>query len=314
MKYCFGVDIGGTTIKIGLFDDTGNSIEKWQIPTRKGDCCCKVIPDLIGALLGKIEEKNITKEEMIGIGLGAPGPVSKEGILFDCPNMGWEDRPLAKEVSQAMGIENVKLGNDANVAALGEEWQLGKGEGVFVMVTLGTGVGGGVIVDGKILEGNHGAGGEIGHLVVNRKEEEYCGCGKKGCLEQYASATGIVRLTKKALAKTEIPSVLRKEKEVTAKEVLDAAKNHDVLADQVMECVCDYLGMALANMTCVVDPGCVVIGGGVSKAGAFLVEKIKKHYMKYAFSDTKEVVFSIATLGNDAGIYGCARMILGVDR
>lgn len=315
MNYCFGVDIGGTAIKMGLFSQEGTLLEKWAIPTRQENHCSGVLPDMIRALLQKMEDKKIEKEQILGIGLGAPGPVSRNGILFDCPNMGWADRPLAQEVAQAMGIENVKLANDANVAALGEEWLWGKEEGGFVMVTLGTGVGGGVILDGKILAGNHGAGGEIGHLVVNRKEEDCCGCGKKGCLEQYASATGMVRVTKKALAQTHTPSVLRQERELTAKKILDAAKQGDALADGVMEEVCDYLAMALANVSCVVDPDCIMIGGGVSKAGDFLIEKIKKHYGAYAFSRTKEVTFAIATLGNDAGIFGCARMILqGFDR
>ena len=217
-KYCFGVDIGGTTVKIGLFSEKEELLDKWEIVTRKDEGGSLILSDIAQSLSDKMEEKGITKDDIVGIGLGVPGPITADGTVLKCVNLGWGVFNVANEVSSLTGIENVKVGNDANVAALGEMWKGGgKGHKNMVMMTLGTGVGGGIIINGKILAGSNGAAGEIGHLTVNYDEEETCGCGKKGCLEQFASATGIVKEANRLLLKTDKPSKLRDIQYLSAK-------------------------------------------------------------------------------------------------
>ena len=236
--------------------------------------------------------------------------MTPEGIVRKCVNLGWGVFNVEDTLSELTGYP-VKAGNDANVAAFGEMWQgAGKGSENIVMVTLGTGVGGGVIIGGHVVAGATGAGGEIGHITVNAQETETCGCGKTGCLEQYASATGVVRLTKRALAASDQPSSLRSLTEVTAKDTFDAAKAGDALALEVIEQFGEVLGRALAAIACVVNPEIFVIGGGVSKAGKIITDVVAKYYVPNAFYACREVQFKLAELGNDAGIYGCVRMIL----
>lgn len=308
--YCFGIDVGGTTVKCGLFKTDGTLVEKWEIPTRTENNGSEIVPDVAKTIEEKLAEKNICKEEVDGIGIGVPGPVNAEGDVIAAVNLFWGYKKLSKELNELTGL-TVKVGNDANVAALGEAWKgAAAGAKNVILVTLGTGVGGGIIVDGKIVAGHHGAGGEIGHANVMHDETETCNCGNKGCLEQYTSATGIVRLAKQALASSEEPSVLREEKELSAKAVLDGYKSGDALSVRVMDKVGEILGGALAMFTAVVDPETIVIGGGVSKAGQPLVDCIASHYKKYAFSACRETPIVIANLGNDAGIYGAAKMVL----
>lgn len=308
-KYGFGVDIGGTTCKIGLFETTGVLVDKWEIPTRKENKGENVLPDVADSIEKKMAEKGIGKEDLQGIGIGVPGPVTSQGIVQCCVNLGWGQVNVADVMEKRMGCK-IKVGNDANVAALGEMWQGGgKGHRNVVMVTLGTGVGGGIIIDGKIVAGSHGAGGEIGHMMVDETEEETCGCGKKGCLEQYASATGIVRLAKKRLAVETRDTVLKKES-VTAKDVFDAVKAGDAVAVSVAEEFGRYLASGLINLAVIADPAVFVIGGGVSKAGEVLIPFIQKPYREKAFFSNREIEFKLATLGNDAGICGAAKMIL----
>ena len=233
-KYCFGADIGGTTVKLGLFDTEGNILDKWEIKTHTENEGSAILPDTAAAILAKMEERKLNPEEVAGIGVGVPGPVSIDGIVPHTANLGWGYKEVTKELSERTGLP-CKAGNDANVAALGEMWMGGaKGHKDVLLLTLGTGVGGGIIVDGKILTGAHGAGGEIGHIHVEDQIEEHCGCGNQGCLEQFASATGIARLARAALAESEEPSILR-EGEVTAKAVFDALKEGDELAKRVVE-------------------------------------------------------------------------------
>ena len=308
--YCFGIDVGGTTVKCGLFKTDGVLVEKWEIPTRTENNGSEIVPDVAKTIEEKLAEKNISKEEVDGIGIGVPGPVNAEGDVIAAVNLFWGYKKLSKELNELTGL-TVKVGNDANVAALGEAWKgAAAGAKNVILVTLGTGVGGGIIVDGKIVAGHHGAGGEIGHANVMHDETETCNCGNKGCLEQYTSATGIVRLAKLELASSEEPSVLREEKELSAKAVLDGYKSGDALSVRVMDKVGEILGGALAMFTAVVDPETIVIGGGVSKAGQPLVDCIASHYKKYAFSACRETPIVIANLGNDAGIYGAAKMVL----
>lgn len=309
MSYCFGVDIGGTTVKMGLFNGDGEIVEKWEIVTRTENEGEAILPDIAASINAKVAEHKIAKEEVLGVGVGVPAPVTSEGIINGSANLGWKYKEAKRELEELTGLR-AEFGNDANVAALGEMWK-GGGAGFknMVMVTLGTGVGGGVIINGKILVGENGAGGEIGHLCVNYAETDHCGCGNCGCLEQYASATGITRLAKKKLANETRQTMLNAET-VSAKEVFDAVKAGDEVAKEVAEEMGTYLGHALANLAVVADPAVFVIGGGVSKAGEVLLPYIEKPYQEKAFFANKKAKFTLATLGNDAGICGAAKLIL----
>ena len=308
-KYVFGIDIGGTTVKCGLFTVKGELLEKWEIPTRTENNGAAILPDVADTVLKKIQEKGLAKEEIAGIGIGVPGPVNEQGEVPGAVNLHWGYVNLAGDMEKMTGLR-VKAGNDANVAALGEMWK-GGGAGCqsIVMVTLGTGVGGGIINNGKIVTGAHGAGGEIGHIHVTDDVECNCNCGNYGCLEQVTSATGITYLANRRLKKDDRPSMLRGG-EVNAKTVFDAVKAGDELAKEVAEEFGKYLGTALASVACVVDPEVFVIGGGVSKAGQIILDYIKKYYAQYAFMTCKQAGFALAKLGNDAGIYGAAKMLL----
>ena len=310
-KYCFGIDVGGTTVKMGLFTTEGELLDKWEIPTRKEDGGAYILNDVAASVEAKLAEKNIAKEDVAGAGIGVPGPTLDPGYVSICVNLGWKDKNPANELSELLSIP-VKAGNDANVAALGEMWK-GGGEGYLdvVLLTLGTGVGGGIIINGEIAPSHRGVGGELGHITVNPDEEATCNCGNHGCLEQYASATGVVRIAKKLLAASKEESSLRTLETVTAKDVFDAAKAGDHLAVEAVEVLGKYLGLVVANVALTVDPDVFVIGGGVSKAGQVLIDVITKYYHKFAkiIGDNKAKVV-LAKLGNDAGIYGAARMVL----
>ncbi len=310
MRYGFGVDLGGTTVKIAYFDETGKMLSKWEIPTVTQEGGSQILPDIAASIDRYITSQAIPREQLIGIGIGVPGPVSPEGIVNKCVNLGWGVFNIQDTLSSLTGLP-VRAGNDANVAALGESW-MGGGKGCrnVVMATLGTGVGGGIIVDGRVLAGAHGAGGEIGHMVLNRNETEKCGCGKKGCVEQYCSATGIVRMARKYLAQSNVTSVLKNTKDLTCKDIFDAAKAADSAAAAILEQVYRYMAEFLANICNVVDPQVVVLGGGVSKAGAPLLEGIQKYFPEYVFHAASGVRFALAALGNDAGAYGAFKLIL----
>lgn len=309
-KYAFGVDIGGTTVKLGLFDKEGNVLDKWEIPTVKENNGEHILPDVADSVLAKMQEKGIDKADVAGVGVGAPGAVDDDGFMGGgAVNLGWKPLNVRAILEERLGVP-VKANNDANVAAFGEMWQGGgKGYKNMVAVTLGTGVGGGIIVNGQILTGANGAGGEIGHIHMEDNETEECGCKNKGCLEQYASATGIVRLAKRRLAEDEKPSVLRSG-EVSAKTVFDGVKAGDEVAIEIAERFGEYLGKGLAAVANVVNPQVFVIGGGVSKAGDILLEYIKPSFAKYVFPPCANVEFALAQLGNDAGICGAAGLIL----
>lgn len=309
-KYVFGVDVGGTTVKMGLFTVEGELLDKWEIKTRTQENGKYVLPDIADSIKAKTAEKNIDSADVTGVGIGVPGPVKEDGTVLRCVNLEWGIINVEDELKALVGFP-VKAGNDANVAALGEMWQGGgKGHSNLVMVTLGTGVGGGIILNGKMLFGVNGAGGEIGHICVDDSETETCGCGNKGCLEQYTSATGVVRLAGRAMAASDKASVLREMPEVTAKDVFDAAKAGDDLAAEIVDTQARILGRALAQIACVVDPEIFVIGGGVSKAGAILTDSVQKYFVHYAFHACRSTSFALAQLGNDAGIYGAACSIL----
>lgn len=309
-KYGFGVDVGGTTVKMGFFETDGKLLDKWEIRTNKADSGKEILPDIARAIDNKLAQESISKSEVEGVGIGVPGPVRGDGVVNICVNLGWGVKNVAEELSGMTGLK-VKVGNDANVAALGEMWQGGaKGSKDVIMVTLGTGVGGGIIVDGKVVAGFNGAGGEIGHITVNNDEIEPCNCGQYGCLEQYTSATGIVRMAKRKLAKTTEETSLRSFNGLSAKNVFDEAKAGDAVAAGLVDDLGEILGAALSNMACVVNPEIIVIGGGVSKAGQILIDTIQKHYIETSFHACRDTKFALAALGNDAGIYGSMRMVL----
>lgn len=309
-NYVFGVDVGGTTVKLGLFDISGNVLDKWEIPTRTENGGEKILPDIAASVQGKMAEKSISKEDVAGVGIGAPGPVDSEGIIHRAVNLGWDEMNLKKELSELLGGMYVEGGNDANVAALGEMWK-GGGQGCkdLVAVTLGTGVGGGIIINGKVVTGANGSGGEIGHIHIEDHEEEPCNCGNYGCLEEYTSATGITRLANRKLKASDKDSVLRSG-EVSAKTVFDAVKAGDELAVEVAQQFGEYLGKGLAMIAGVVNPEVFVIGGGVSKAGEVLFDYIRPAFDRYVFHGCRNTKFVLATLGNDAGIYGAAKLVL----
>ena len=313
MKYCFGVDIGGTTVKMGLFEEDGKILDKWEIVTDTSEEGKAVLPNIASSIEAKIAEHNLDKRDILGIGAGVPAPVNSEGIVNGSANLGWKYKEVKRELEELTGVASY-IGNDANVAALGEMWKGGgEGEKNMIMVTLGTGVGGGIIIDGKMLVGANGAGGEIGHICVNYSEKDQCGCGNRGCLEQYASATGIVRLAKQKLGQEMRATALNKE-DVTAKDVFDAVKAGDEVAQEIAVEFGRYLGYGLANLAAVADPAVFVIGGGVSKAGEVLLSYIEKPFMERAFFANKNVRFVLAQLGNDAGICGAAKMVLDAEK
>jgi glucokinase len=311
-EYAFGIDLGGTTAKIGLFTTSGALLEKWEVATDTTNHGENILRNLAKSVEEKMAEKDLTAENVAGVGIGVPGPVMEDRYVPVCANLGgWGDLDVSANLSALLDGMLVKTGNDANMAALGEIWMgTAKGCKNMVLLTLGTGVGGGVIVDGKVICGVHGAGGEVGHITVNRHEDAVCGCGKSGCLEQYSSATGIVRCMKKRLAADAAPCVLR-DKDFSAKDVFDAARAGDVLAKAQVEESSDMLGFAMAAIAEVVDPEMFLLGGGVSRAGDILTDAVSSAYKKYAFHGCVDTPIRIASLGNDAGIYGAVRLVKG---
>ncbi len=313
-EYAFGIDLGGTTAKIGLFTTSGALLEKWEVPTDTSNAGEHILENLAAAILGKMKEQSIDPEQVEGVGIGVPGPVQNASVVpIVCANLGgWGEQNVSARLSGLLDGLKVLVGNDANVAALGEIWMgAAKGCSSAVMVTLGTGVGGGVIVNNHVIDGTHGAGGEIGHITVNRHETAVCGCGKKGCLEQYSSATGVVRCMKKLLDENpDTPCVLRGT-DFVAKDVFDAARSGDALAAREVDEMADTLGMALASIAATVDPEAFLVGGGVSRAGEVLFAPLTRHFKEYAFRSCRETPIKQASLGNDAGIYGAVRLIVG---
>lgn len=310
VKYGFGVDIGGTTCKLGLFSLEGELLEKWEIPTDTADGGVGILSDVADAVEQKLKKRQIPRDEVLGIGLDAPGAIGEDGVVSQAVNLGWRQYPARDVLSQRMNMK-VRICNDANAAALGEQWK-GGGAGCLdmVMVTLGTGVGGAVIAGGKVIGGAHGIAGEIGHMIVYAGETERCACGRYGCLEQYASASGLVRVTRCLLEKKNRRTILSDTPELSAKQIIDAAKRGDELALDTLEILGKTLGRALAATAVVTDPERFVIGGGVSKAGEILLEITKKYYVQEVLTEGRETEFALAMLGNDAGMYGSMRLLL----
>jgi len=311
-KKCIGIDIGGTSVKMGLFETDGALLHKWEVPTRREEGGRYILEDIASSIREVLADRKLEIAEIAGAGMGVPGPVMPDGYVEVCVNLGWRGLNPQLQLSALLDGLPVKSANDANVAALGEMWQGGgKGYTDIVMVTLGTGVGGGIIIDEKIIAGKHGLGGEIGHIHIRDDEHEHCNCGGVGCVEQIASATGIAREARRKMADSDIPSALRQYGDnVSAKDVLDEAKKGDALALEVVDMVGYYLGLMMAQLAMTVDPEMFVIGGGVSRAGQFLIDKIEKHYEHFTPISQNKGKIGLAKLGNDAGIYGAARLVL----
>jgi glucokinase len=311
-----GVDLGGTTIKLAFINLDGQIVTKWEIPTDNSNEGQNITSDIAKALDEKLSELGLTKEKLLGIGMGAPGPVNYEtGVILNAVNLGWKDNFPLKDKLEAAASLPVMLENDANCAALGEMWNgAGKGAKDLVCVTLGTGVGGGVIANGNIVQGINGAAGEIGHITAIPFGGAPCNCGKTGCLETIASATGIVRLANEELSKGTVTGELSERfsqaGKITAKDVFDAARNGDETSLKIVDQVTFHLGFTLAGIANTLNPEKIVLGGGVSKAGPILLDAIREHFAKYAFSSVRDSTeITIATLGNDAGVTGAAWLI-----
>ena len=310
MKYGFGIDLGGTTVKLAYFDENGTMLHKWEIPTNIAEGGSQILPDIAKAVEGYLCENNIPRESIIGLGIGVPGPVDVNGTVNKCVNLGWGRFNISKELERLTGFP-VQAGNDANVAAMGEFWK-GGGQGCrnMVLATLGTGVGGGIVVEGKLLCGSQGAGGEIGHMTINRDETVPCNCGKYGCVEQYCSATGIVRTAKEHLASNPADSQLRALEEITCKDIFDAGKAGDTLANEILQMYYARLGEFLGNLCCLLNPEVVVLGGGVTKAGQVLLDGVEPYFRKNTFHACDNAKIVLASLGNDAGAYGAFKLVL----
>jgi|LGVE01.1.fsa_nt_gb glucokinase len=305
-NYIYGIDVGGTTIKFGLFDHFGNFLKKWEITTDKSDNGKNIVKDIYTSIL----DKTPNLEDVIGYGLGVPGPVTNNFIPI-AVNLGWKNVDLKDELKNLLKNEHIYVANDANIAALGEAaFGAGKGHKDVAMLTIGTGIGSGFVIDSNVIEGYHGAAGEIGHLKVNPQTPLPCNCGKKGCLETVASATGI-KNTYRLFKKTFVgDSSLFSLKTPSAKAIFYAAKNNDELANLVVDYVAHYLGYACHVISATTNPSIIVIGGGVSRAGDFLINKIDKNFNDFLFSPVKGTKIVQAKLGNDAGIYGGAKLVI----
>lgn len=310
-QYYIGIDVGGTSVKEGLFDEDGNLLVKASVPTPPivDAAGFAAVTEAIDQVVAKAQ---IPRAFVAGIGLAVPCPIPVSGDAKVKANIAINLPELRVAIQEHCPDAVVKYENDANAAAMGEAW-LGSAKGVqnVVMVTIGTGVGGGVIVNGDVVSGVVGAGGEIGHMCLNPAEERTCGCGGHGHLEQYSSATGVVRCMKKLLDENpDTPCTLRGT-DFAAKDVFDAARAGDALAAREVDEMTDTLGMALASIASTTDPEMFMVGGGVARAGDVLFNPLREHFKTYAFSSCRETPIVAATLGNDAGIYGAVRLIVG---
>lgn len=308
----FSIDLGGTTSKLAIMTLIGSVIKKWEIPTIKEENGKFIVPNIFHSFETTATMLNLQKDQFLGVGMGAPGPVLKDGSISKAVNLGWNHYPLKQELEQTFSLP-AYVANDANCAALGEMWQ-GAGSGLsdLVCVTLGTGVGGGIIVDGHIVNGISGGGGEIGHMTVQHNHGFACNCGKSGCLETVASATGVVNLAMEKLNSEKVTilrDIYEREGKLTAKHVFDIAKE-DEIAREVVDQVGYYLGYALGTLSTILNPEAFIISGGVSKAGNILLDAIRKHVDQFAFPPTsKDTKLLLASLGNDAGIFGAGFLV-----
>lgn len=306
MKYIVGIDVGGTSVKMGLFDLDGKLLDKWQVRTNTEDNGKHILNDIYQSILSK----KINLQEVKGYGFGVPGPVVN-GTVISAVNLGWSEFDLALDFSQLVENSNVLVENDANVAALGEAFKgAAKGKSDVAMITLGTGVGGGIITNGHTVEGAFGAGGEIGHIVVKHENGRQCNCGNNGCLETIVSATGIKREFTHLMHSTDLQTMLDRNAKPSAKAIFAAARKGDPLCNKVLDNVAFYLGYTCHFISVTMNPEVIVFGGGVSRAGDFLLDKVRREFKKYKFIAAQGTKIKVATLGNDAGIFGAAKLII----
>lgn len=315
-KKVIGIDLGGTTAKIGILSQSGDILSKWELPTDISEEGTKIVPNIIQSIKAYLDSEKLSSEDFLGIGMGTPGTVNrKNGTVIGAYNLNWRAlQPIREQVESSTGIPFF-LDNDANVAALGEQWKgAGNNEKNVTFITLGTGVGGGLVSDGTLIHGAVDAAGEVGHITVEPGGYE-CTCGKKGCLEQYASATGIVRLArdlaKEHSQESDFKKLVLNNDPVDSKAIFDAAKAGDEYANFVVDRFAYYLGSALGNIANILNPSTIVLGGGVSKAGEFLVEKVSKVVEEFTFPTIRSVTkIKIAELENDAGMIGAASLVI----
>ncbi|HEM5264894.1 ROK family glucokinase [Streptococcus suis] len=316
-KKIIGIDLGGTSVKLAILTTDGEIQEKWSIKTNILDDGSHIVPDIIDSIQQRFETHGLTKDDFLGVGMGSPGVVDSEaGTVIGAYNLNWKTLQLVKDqFESALGLPFF-IDNDANVAALGEQWVgAGNNNPNVVFMTLGTGVGGGVIAAGNLIRGVKGAGGELGHITVDFNEPFACTCGKKGCLETVASATGIVNLSRRYADQyagdAKLKQMIDDGQDVTAKDVFDLAKEGDDLALIVYRHFSEYLGVACANIAAVLNPAYIVLGGGVSAAGEFLLDGVRKVFAENSFPQIKESTqIVLATRGNDAGVLGAASLVL----
>lgn len=315
-KKVIGIDLGGTTAKIGILNQAGEVVSKWSIPTDSSEEGKQIVPNIMNSLKENFKKQGLTASDILGIGMGSPGSVNRaNGTVIGAYNLNWKTlQPIRKQIEEAFGVPFF-IDNDANVAALGEQWVgAGNSEPNVSFITLGTGVGSGLIVDGHLVHGVNDSAGEIGHLTVEPNGYE-CTCGKKGCLEQYASATGIVRLahdmSKKENGESKLLNAIRADKKINSKIIFDYAKEGDEFSERVVDQFSYYLGLALSNVSNLLNPSTIVLGGGVSKAGDYLVNKVNRIVQEFTFPPIRETTkIKIAELGNDAGMIGAASLVL----
>ncbi|MFS0751443.1 ROK family glucokinase [Oceanobacillus sp. 1P07AA] len=308
-----GIDIGGTTVKIGFISENGSILHKWEVPTSLVDGGKHIVPEIWSSIESKMANLGYSLSSIAGLGVGAPGFIDSEnGFVYEAVNIGWKNVALAEAFKQYAKVP-VYVENDANIAVLGENW-VGAGNQAdnLIAITLGTGVGGGIIANGRILNGANGMAGELGHMIVEENGAP-CNCGNNGCLETITSATGIVR---QALEKViEIPEsklakVYNSNGEITSKEIFELASEGDIAAKSIVDHTADVLGKVLANMGVIINPSKVLIGGGVSKAGNQLIEAIQQAFNRHALPRVAEACsIKTAQLGNDAGIIGAAYLV-----
>ena len=307
--YWAGVDIGGTKIAASIAADDAVILGTVRRATPPGADFSPVF-EAAAAMVGELlAARGATLKELSGIGISCPGPLDlAAGSIVQVATTGWREVPVRRLFEERFGVP-VRLENDANAAAYAEARAgAGRGCGTVVYLTVSTGIGGGIVVDGKILYGAHGAGGEISHIPMRKDETDVCGCGKRGCAEQYGSANGVLRLAHRRMEHSSLPSPLRNMESITCKDIFDLSAQGDTLALEIREEYFDFLGQFLANVCCVVDPEAVILGGGVSKAGQPLLDGVRKYFLSYMFHTGREIVFALAKLGNDAGIYGGFQM------
>ncbi|MGY3765966.1 ROK family glucokinase [Vagococcus vulneris] len=320
-KKLIGIDLGGTTAKFAILTTDGEIQQRWSIPTNINDQGAHIVPDIINSIRHRLGLYNMTAKEFIGIGMGTPGTVDRDaGTVIGAYNLNWNDlQQIKAPIEDALGIP-FTLDNDANVAALGEQWK-GAGESSedVAFMTLGTGVGGGIIASGNLIHGVSGAAGEIGHINVEPTNGFQCTCGRKGCLETVASATGVVRLARtmseEYAGESELKFMIDDGQEVSSKDVFDLAKANDHFALSVVDKVCYYLGLACGHLGNILNPSSIVIGGGVSAAGDFLLERVDNYFSQFAYPQVAETTgIKLAKLGNEAGVIGAASLALSFNK